>query len=134
MNARQRSARALRPIVIALEPRALLDGSAPAAIGAMGDSFSNAARYGGVNPSWLEQLVNARGLNFGAPPGGGGFGYAYDMPAHDTNNFVAYDVASIQAPALVQDINNGAPIQAAVLEAGAHDLARSIPISGPGTP
>jgi hypothetical protein len=44
------------------------------------------------------------------------------MPAHDTNNFEAYDAANFQAPGLVQEIQAGASIQAAVIEVGAHDL------------
>lgn len=117
-----KSVRATRPVVLALEPRTMLDASAPAAIGAMGDSFSNANRYGGINPSWIQQLVDARGLNFGAPNPSGTLAYAYDMPSQIGGNFESYHVAYLQAPALVRDIQAGAPIQAAVLEVGAHDL------------
>ncbi len=100
----------------------MLDASAPAAIGVMGDSFSNAARYSGINPSWVQQLVDARGLNFGAPNPPGTHAYAYDMPSQIGGNFEAYHAANLQAPALVRDIQAGAPIQAGVLEVGAHDL------------
>ncbi len=117
-----RPSHAMRPTVLPMESRTLLTGSAPTAIGVMGDSLSNANRYGGVNPSWLQQLVDGRGLNFGAPTASGPLAYAYDMPAQIAGNFEAYHAANLQAPALVQDIQAGAPIQAAVLEVGAHDL------------
>jgi len=85
----------------------------------LGDSLSNALRYPPPSLNWVEHLRASRGFDFGTGPLGEP--YYYDM-ASIGGNTNADNAAHVQAPALAALVEAGAPIEAAVLEIGSHDL------------